>query len=226
MAHRTSRLSGDHAQHAVVPLHHPSPARPMAHPTPPVRHAVVSPHAPAQASASAVPAHHTVRVNVQQQTRRPVAVQRSWSEDKDSELEMEEEKFLEHESPRAVHDCGLFDNDCNFKGTGPDRDRGNYMKARPQSLAQLPSSVWELELLQRSPAFLLVTRDCSPLPSLPLVLSLLLSCPSSSPGDQPVAVSCLSGCPMAAGLSVSGLWQGASPAEIDGGESRLVRLTC
>ena len=49
-----------------------------------------------------------------------------------------QEQFLKHESPRAVHDCGLDGDDCNYSGTGvEDHDRGTYMKARTQSLAQV-----------------------------------------------------------------------------------------
>jgi hypothetical protein len=38
-----------------------------------------------------------------------------------------ENKFIEHESPRAVHDCGIYGNDCNQVGGGPDGDKGTFM---------------------------------------------------------------------------------------------------
>ena len=40
--------------------------------------------------------------------------------------------------PRAVHDCGLYANDCNYRGKGPEGATGSYMKqGRLQALAQL-----------------------------------------------------------------------------------------
>ena len=44
-----------------------------------------------------------------------------------------------HKFPRAVHDCGLYANDCNYRGSGPDRKvMGSFMKqAQLQSLDQI-----------------------------------------------------------------------------------------
>lgn len=41
--------------------------------------------------------HHDVLGNYEERT---------WNEHKDAIIERAEEKFLKHESPRAVHDCG------------------------------------------------------------------------------------------------------------------------
>jgi hypothetical protein len=77
--------------------------------------------------------HHDVLGNYEQRT---------WAANKDAIVENAEEEFLKHESPMAVHDCGLDGDDCNYKGTGVEgsyleHDRGTYMKARTQSLAQV-----------------------------------------------------------------------------------------
>ena len=70
--------------------------------------------------------------------------ERTWSAAKDSVIQRAEEAFVQHESPRAVHDCGLDGDDCNFSGTGPDdHDLGSYMKASTQSLAELGRGSWQ-----------------------------------------------------------------------------------
>ena len=53
--------------------------------------------------------HHDVLGNYEERT---------WSESKDTIIQRAEENFLKHESPRAVHDCGLDGDDCNYSGTG------------------------------------------------------------------------------------------------------------
>jgi len=44
--------------------------------------------------------------------------QRTWSANKDTIIQHAEEQFLKHESPMAVHDCGLDGDECNYSGTG------------------------------------------------------------------------------------------------------------
>ncbi len=53
--------------------------------------------------------------------------------------------------PKAVHDCGLYANDCNYKGTGSDRHvAGSYMKqARLQALAQSSQASLQVRLTPR-----------------------------------------------------------------------------
>jgi hypothetical protein len=47
----------------------------------------------------------------------------------------EEDQFLAHESPVAVHDCGIYGNDCNERGRGPDHDKGSFMaRSNPSNI--------------------------------------------------------------------------------------------
>jgi hypothetical protein len=43
--------------------------------------------------------------------------------------EARENAFLENEEPSEVLDCGIYGDDCNHKGGGPDHEKGTYMEA-------------------------------------------------------------------------------------------------
>ena len=53
--------------------------------------------------------------------------------------EAREDAFVENEEPSEVLDCGIYGDDCNRKGRGPDHEQGTYMKAgRTTDLAMEP----------------------------------------------------------------------------------------
>jgi len=77
----------------------------------------------------------------------PAASQQTGAEAKQAAFERAEEEFLAHESPMAVHDCGIYGDECNEHGVTPDAGtKGDFMKARTQSLALSAASADMLEL--------------------------------------------------------------------------------
>ncbi|KAJ1489453.1 hypothetical protein T484DRAFT_1885824, partial [Baffinella frigidus] len=76
------------------------------------------------------------RVRPSEQEESDAAEKQAEQQAKQEAEEKAEAAFLKRESPMSVHDCGIYGNECNVRGVGPDAGtKGNFMKGRTQALS-------------------------------------------------------------------------------------------